>query len=53
MPHAPFVNFSGPTAYSQDAWPALEDTQLEREMHLQRAALTAWYMLQFWSILRK
>jgi carnitine O-octanoyltransferase len=47
IPHAPFINFAGPTPYSLDAWPPLDGTQVER------AALVTWYMLQFWSMLRK
>jgi len=53
MPHAPFVNFSGPSPYSRIAWPPLKGTHLERGSHLERAALAIWYTLQFWDILRK
>jgi len=53
MPHAPFVNFSGPSPYSRIAWPPLKGIHLEKGMHLERAALVTWYTLQFWNILRK
>jgi len=47
MPHAPFVNFSGPSPFSMNAWPPLKG------IYLERAALVIWYKLQFWNILRK
>lgn len=46
-PHAPFVNFSGPTPYSMEVWPPKDGTQLER------AALVAWYILLFWDVVKK
>jgi len=53
MPHAPFVNFAGPSPYSKEAWPPLKETDSEQGKHLERAALVTWYTVQFWDILRK
>jgi len=52
-PHAPYVNFSGPSPYSRDIWPPLKGADLERGTYLQRAALITWYTLLFWDLLRK
>jgi len=49
MPHAPFVNMSGPSPYSRKDWPPMKGSH----SLLDRAALITWYTLQFWDILRK
>lgn len=47
MPHAPYVNFAGPSPYSREKWPPKTGTQIER------AAMLLWFMLKFWEMLRK